>query len=246
MNQDNDHQQNPAHEPTPVHENDALQREHQDHNNDPMFRRSEPESPWANTAADPVNEHNAQQAQQPYQQPLNAQQQPYQQPPNAQQPPYQQPLNTQQQAYQQPQQPYQQPQQPYQQAPYQQQQQQQPYQAKPAEPGALGGLERNIASMLCYLFGWVTGLIFFFGDKRPEVRFHAAQSIVATGAISVVTFLLSMVRLSMWRLWTLFNTISTILSLATLALIVYMMVSAYQGKRVKLPIAGDIAENMSK
>lgn len=240
MNQDNDHQQNPAHEPTPVHDNEALQRENQDHNNDPMFRRSESESPWANTAADPVNEHNAQQ---PYQQPSNAQQ-PYQQPPNAQQPPYQQPLNTQQQAYQQPQQPYQQPQQPYQQAPYQQQQQ--PYQAKPAEPGALGGLERNIASTLCYLFGWVTGLIFFFGDKRPEVRFHAAQSIVATGAISVVTFLLSMVRLSTWRLWTLFNTISTILSLATLALIVYMMVSAYQGKRVKLPIAGDIAENMSK
>src|SRR5579862_10055086 len=39
------------------------------------------------------------------------------------------------------------------------------------------GLEENVAGLLCYVLGWITGLIFFLIDKRPFVRFHAAQSI---------------------------------------------------------------------
>ena len=43
------------------------------------------------------------------------------------------------------------------------------------------GLEENVAGLLCYVLGWVTGLIFFLIDKRPFVKFHAAQSIVHVG-----------------------------------------------------------------
>lgn len=43
------------------------------------------------------------------------------------------------------------------------------------------GLDENVAGLLCYVLGWVTGLIFFLIDKRPYVRFHAAQSIVVFG-----------------------------------------------------------------
>ena len=39
------------------------------------------------------------------------------------------------------------------------------------------GMEENIAGLLCYVFGWVSGLIFLLIDKRPFVKFHAAQSI---------------------------------------------------------------------
>ena len=39
------------------------------------------------------------------------------------------------------------------------------------------GLDENVAGLLCYVLGWITGLIFFLIDKRPFVRFHAAQSI---------------------------------------------------------------------
>jgi uncharacterized membrane protein len=36
--------------------------------------------------------------------------------------------------------------------------------------------------MLSYLlFGWIGGLIMFFTQKHPEVRFHAAQSIIVFG-----------------------------------------------------------------
>ena len=40
------------------------------------------------------------------------------------------------------------------------------------------GLSENVAGLLCYILGWITGLIFLLIDKRPFVRFHAAQSIV--------------------------------------------------------------------
>ena len=41
------------------------------------------------------------------------------------------------------------------------------------------GLESNIAGLLSYLVGWITGLIFFLIEQEDEfVRFHAMQSII--------------------------------------------------------------------
>src|SRR6478735_6797065 len=40
------------------------------------------------------------------------------------------------------------------------------------------GLSENAAACLSYSLGWVTGIIFFVIDRRPYVRFHAAQSMV--------------------------------------------------------------------
>ena len=46
------------------------------------------------------------------------------------------------------------------------------------------GMSENVAGLLCYVLGWLTGIIFFLIDKRPYVRFHAAQSIVMFGGTS--------------------------------------------------------------
>ncbi len=36
------------------------------------------------------------------------------------------------------------------------------------------GLEQNIAGLLCYVLGWITGIIFYILEKENEfVRFHA-------------------------------------------------------------------------
>src|SRR5580693_10690408 len=48
------------------------------------------------------------------------------------------------------------------------------------------GLAENVAGLLCYVLGWLTGIIFILIDKRPFVRFHAAQSIVVFGALTVL------------------------------------------------------------
>src|SRR6266849_1810939 len=52
--------------------------------------------------------------------------------------------------------------------------------------GAQSGMSENVAAFLCYLVGWVTGIIFFLIDKRPFVRFHAAQSIVVFGGLHLI------------------------------------------------------------
>ncbi len=61
-----------------------------------------------------------------------------------------------------------------------------------AAPAAQSGLSENVAGFLCYLFGWVTGLIFFLIDKRPFVRFHAAQSMVVFGGLHIINIVLAM------------------------------------------------------
>ena len=57
--------------------------------------------------------------------------------------------------------------------------------------GTQSGLSENVAGLLCYLLGWVTGLIFYFTDKRPFVRFHAAQSIVVFGGLMIIRMVLA-------------------------------------------------------
>jgi len=64
--------------------------------------------------------------------------------------------------------------------------------SRAAAPAAASGesptaaLEENVAGLLCYLFGWISGLIFLLIDKRPFVRFHGAQAIALNIAFFVV------------------------------------------------------------
>jgi len=60
-----------------------------------------------------------------------------------------------------------------------------------ADPGAKSGMSENVAALLAYVFGWITGIIFFLIDKRPFVRFHAAQSIVVFGGLHLIQFALA-------------------------------------------------------
>lgn len=105
----------------------------------------------------------------------------------------------------------------------------------------------NTAGILCYLLGWITGIVFFIVDKRPFVRFHAAQSIVAFGALSVLTFVLNRVFLLFpYVFWSLFSMINTLIVLGSVALAVFLMLQAHKGERYPLPIAGPYAEKLEK
>src|SRR5260370_36913559 len=54
------------------------------------------------------------------------------------------------------------------------------------------GLDENVAGLLCYILGWVTGLIFLLIDKRPFVKFHAAQSIPMSIGVFALYFVLAL------------------------------------------------------
>ena len=105
------------------------------------------------------------------------------------------------------------------------------------------GLEPNVAGLLCYLVGWITGLIFYLIEEKDEfVRFHAMQSIIVFGAVAVFSIVFGILFLVPFVGWILF----TILWIGTIVLWILLMVKAYQGERFKLPIAGDLAEKYSK
>jgi uncharacterized membrane protein len=108
------------------------------------------------------------------------------------------------------------------------------------------GMEPNLAGLLCYVLGWITGLIFLIlENKNKFVRFHAIQSIVTFGAITVVCIVLGIFSLIPF-LGILFWLINWLISLLAFVLWIVLMVKAYQGERFKLPVAGDIAEKQSR
>lgn len=97
------------------------------------------------------------------------------------------------------------------------------------------GLEKNIACALTYVLGWVTGLVFFIAEKKDkDIRFHAAQSIIVFGVLTI----LSMVPVVGWML-------SPFVFLVGLVAWVVLLVKAYQGARFKLPVVGDLAEKLA-
>ncbi len=102
------------------------------------------------------------------------------------------------------------------------------------------GLEPNIAGLLCYVLGWVTGVIFFILEKDNKfVRFHAMQSIITFGAINIAYFILAFIPIIGWIFGYLIGALGFVLWIV-------LMVKAAQGEKYKLPLAGDLAEQLSK
>ncbi len=102
------------------------------------------------------------------------------------------------------------------------------------------GLEPNLAGLLCYVLGWVTGIIFFILEKEDKfVRFHAMQSIVTFGIITVASIIFSFIPI-------IGAIIGWLLSILALILWIVLMVKAYQGQKYKLPWVGDFADKQVK
>ena len=110
------------------------------------------------------------------------------------------------------------------------------------------GMQANVAALVSYAAGWITGLIFFLLEKDNKfVRFHALQSIIVFGALSVLGIVLSVffqffIMIHLYFMFQFLALISKLLWLAALILWIILMIKAYQGERFKLPIVGDIAE----
>ena len=123
----------------------------------------------------------------------------------------------------------------YQQPGYQQPGYQQPGGQYPPQSS---GMSENVASGLSYVLTWITGLIFFLVDRRPEVRFHAMQSI----AYGVLWTLVAVVRP---YLPDLIGGLVGILLFAFFIGWIVLMIQGFQGRHFKLPVIGDFAEQQA-
>jgi uncharacterized membrane protein len=54
-------------------------------------------------------------------------------------------------------------------------------------PSSTTGIDERLASVLCYSAWWITGLVFLVLERQHlGIRFHAAQSLVLFGALSLL------------------------------------------------------------
>jgi uncharacterized membrane protein len=98
------------------------------------------------------------------------------------------------------------------------------------------GLEANVAGLLCYVLGWVSGLVFVLLEQENKfVRFHAIQSIYVFGVINIVVIILRWIPFIGWFL-------VGIIGLLGFVLWIVLMIKAYQGVEFKIKWAGDLAE----
>lgn len=113
-------------------------------------------------------------------------------------------------------------------------------------PKSSTGLDENVAGLLCYVAGWITGLIFFVLEKDSKfVKFHALQSLVVFGAISAVLAVLQFFTIIPF-LGIVISAVMGLLGLLAFILWIILMVKAYQHELFKLPWAGDFAEKQIK
>ena len=101
------------------------------------------------------------------------------------------------------------------------------------------GLDPNLAGLLCYLLGLITGIVFLIIEKESRfVRFHAYQSLAVFGALFVLSLIAGFIPV-------IGTLISILLAPVGLILWILLMVKAYQGERYKIPVVGDWAEDQS-
>jgi uncharacterized membrane protein len=97
------------------------------------------------------------------------------------------------------------------------------------------GLDENVAGLLCYLLGFITGIIFLIVEKKSDyIKFHATQSTITFLGIFVILVIFGWVPI-----------INILISIFSLVLWLFLMIKALQGKRYSLPIVGKIAEGKS-
>src|SRR5262249_51940820 len=110
----------------------------------------------------------------------------------------------------------------------------------------------NTAAGFSYLFWWVSGALVYFNERRNRfVRFHAVQSIMLTGVMSIFSVLAYIIAAlfndvflnTHQRIWQTLS-VGTVVLAALFVLVPWFMtmIAAWSGTYLRLPIVGDYAE----
>jgi uncharacterized membrane protein len=118
----------------------------------------------------------------------------------------------------------------------------------PAGSAQAAGLSENAACTLCYIVGFVTGIIFLVMapyNANPRVKFHAWQSIFFNiawiafwMAINVITAMVDFLALVLLPVYAL-------ISFAGFLFWLFLMWKAYQGENFEIPVVGPLARQQA-
>ncbi|TMG41813.1 MAG: hypothetical protein E6H90_14995 [Chloroflexi bacterium] len=107
----------------------------------------------------------------------------------------------------------------------------------PGQPAPMGGTPAAAAgnkktyTILAYLVGWITGLIFLFvGKDDPDVKWNAANSVVFFGGLSIISFVIGLIPVV--------GLLSLVLFAVGFVYWVIFLVKALQGNGERIPTPG--------
>jgi uncharacterized membrane protein len=105
-------------------------------------------------------------------------------------------------------------------------------------------LPENGAAALSYLFGWISGLIFLLFDRRPFVRYHAAQSVVVFATLNFLLLILGGFFLGTFlpHAAGVLLLLRRMVELVWLGIAIVLMLKASSGERYRMPYAAPFAD----
>jgi uncharacterized membrane protein len=108
------------------------------------------------------------------------------------------------------------------------------------------GVDARLSSILCYAGWWVTGLVFLFAERRDtNVRFHAAQSLIVFGVLSVALILCGSASAVAFFVaaptFQMVQAIGNVLWFGAVLLWLFLLLKTWRGETWRVPIAGDLA-----
>lgn len=120
----------------------------------------------------------------------------------------------------------------------------------PPMPGA-APMADNVAGALCYVLGFITGIIFLViapYNQNRTIRFHAFQSIFLSVGLIFVRIAISIVFgiiFATGGFWFMYALFFPLFGLLCLVIWLYVMFQTYQGKTIVLPIIGPLAQKQA-
>jgi uncharacterized membrane protein len=99
------------------------------------------------------------------------------------------------------------------------------------------GLKENVAGLLCYVLGWVSGIVFLILESNNKtIKFHAYQSILVFAVLTVIGIIFNVIPGVVGDFF------GAVVGGVTFVLWIFLMLMAYQEKKYKIFWVGNLAE----
>lgn len=116
-------------------------------------------------------------------------------------------------------------------------------------PSSTTGLDERLASVLCYSAWWITGLLFLVIERQHRgIRFHAAQSLVLFGLLSLLLVglgaLSALALMVSSQAYQAARALADALWIGAAALWLVLVVRAWRGEPWRVPLVATLADRI--
>lgn len=118
------------------------------------------------------------------------------------------------------------------------------------------GMDASTAAAISYLGWWMTGLVVYFNERESRfVRFHALQSVLFTGALTIVSVLAYVASSLLMDVYValhqpVWNTLAQGVALLAFVAVVFAwltpVIAAFSGTLLRIPIIAPYAERYAQ